>query len=193
MSRYNSDSEYTRLGRIYHNMKTRCYNSNYDKYQYYGGKGITVCDEWLQSYDAFEKWAFNNGYDDILTLDRIDPDGNYCPDNCRWVTRKEQANNRTSNRLLTYNGQTKTVQEWSEKTGICHRTLCGRLNAGWSVKDALVTPVNTAFRNNPITFNGETLSRAEWSHRLGLSDRAVANRIARGWSIEDALTTPGRA
>lgn len=171
-------------------MKTRCYNPNYDKYSYYGGKGICICREWLDSYDAFEEWAIANGYNDSLTIDRIDVNGNYCPENCRWVTRKEQANNRTSNRLITYNGETKSVQQWSDLTGIPHKTLWQRIEAGWPVHKVLTTPVHTEFRNNPITFNGITLSKAEWARRLGLSSKAVANRIDRGWSIEKALTTP---
>lgn len=100
MGRYKTKSEYSRLGSIYHNMKTRCTNPNYDKYKYYGGKGISICGEWMNSYDAFEQWAIDNGYADGLTLERIDVNGNYCPENCTWVTRKEQANNRTTNHFL---------------------------------------------------------------------------------------------
>lgn len=190
MGRYKTSGGYTRLGSIYHNMKTRCYNPNYDKYQYYGGKGIAVCDEWLSSYDVFEKWAIENGYDDTLTLDRIDVNGSYCPENCRWVTRKGQANNRTSNRLITYNGETKTIQQWADITGISNKTISQRIAAGWSIDKVMTTPIHTEFHNNPITFNGTTLSKAEWARRLGLSHNAIANRIDRGWSVEKALTTP---
>ena len=190
MSRYKTGGGYTRLGSIYHNMKTRCYNQNYDKYQYYGGKGIAVCDEWLSSYDAFEKWAIENGYNDTLTLDRINVNGNYCPENCRWITRKGQANNRTSNRLITYNGETKTIQQWADITGISHKTISQRIASGWSIDKTMTTPIHTEFHNNPITFNGITLSKAEWARRLDLSSKAIANRIDRGWSVEKALTTP---
>lgn len=193
MARYDENHNYTRLGRIHHNMKTRCTNPKYDKYKWYGGKGISVCDEWNDSYDAFEEWALSHGYTDDLTLDRINPDGNYCPENCRWVNRKAQANNRTSNRTLIYNGQSKTLKEWSEITGINYQTLASRLSAGWPADEALTKPIDTRFLASPITYNGQTMSCSAWSHLLGLTDNAVRNRLLRGWSIEKAVTTPGRA
>ena len=191
MAKY-KEGRYTRLGRIYHNMKTRCTNLNYDKYKWYGGKGISICDEWMNSYDVFEEWAMSHGYTDKLTLDRIDTNKNYCPENCRWVDRKTQANNRTSNRVITYNGQTKTLQEWAEITGINYNTLSNRFKAGWSADEALTKPIDTRFLATPITYNGRTMSGTAWSHLLGLSDNAVRNRLMRGWSIKDAVTTPGR-
>lgn len=190
MSRYTEKGKYSRLGSIYHNMKTRCTNPNYDKYQYYGGKGISVCDDWFNSYEAFEEWAINNGYRDNLTLERIDINGNYCPSNCIWATRKEQANNRSSNHYLTYNGKTQTIQEWSEQTGITYNTISRRIKNGWSVKRTLTTPVDDRFRAVMITHNGKTQSCRQWSHELGLSNNAVRNRIMRGWTTEQAVTLP---
>lgn len=84
----------TRLYRIYYKMKERCYRPQNDNYKYYGGLGVTICDEWLNDFQKFAEWALSHGYSDTLTIDRINPDGNYEPANCRWVTMKEQNNNR---------------------------------------------------------------------------------------------------
>jgi hypothetical protein len=123
------------------NMKTRCYNKNYFLYHRYGGRGITVCDEWLDSemYDgrstkgwiAFKNWALSNGYADDLTIDRIDLYGNYEPSNCRWATMKQQLNNTRQNRHYTHDGVTHTLTEWQDITGIPAQRIKYRVNKGW--------------------------------------------------------------
>lgn len=132
----------TRLYKIWSSMKNRCYNQK-DKnaYKKYGQRGITVCDEWRFSYESFGDWALNNGYSENLTIDRIDFNGPYEPQNCRWITVKEQNNNRRSNRKLTFNGQTKTVAEWSDFLGVNRSVFQHRLDRGWSVENTLQTPV----------------------------------------------------
>lgn len=131
----------TRLYRTWKHMKYRCHNPNEPKFYNYGGRGITVCDEW-QTFTTFCEWALKNGYSDDLTLDRIDVNGNYEPNNCRWVDYKKQANNTRRNRNITYKGITKTLTEWGEFMGINASTLRYRLlNLNWSVEKALETPV----------------------------------------------------
>lgn len=103
-----------RIYGCWQDMKNRCYNKNRKKYKIYGARGITVCDEWKNNFKCFYDWAKSNGYSDNLTLDRIDVNGNYCPENCRWATAKEQANNRRTNHKITINGVAKNLCEWLE-------------------------------------------------------------------------------
>ena len=117
----------TRLYHIYCKMKERCYNKTCKAYKNYGGRGITVCEEWLEDFTHFEKWAKENGYSEKLSIDRINVNGNYEPTNCRWVTDKIQCNNRRSNRFIEYNGEVRTVAEWVDITGIPYGTLYSRL------------------------------------------------------------------
>lgn len=132
----------TRIGRIWNDMKKRCMNKNHNSYKYYGAKGITVCDEWINDVDAFKEWALSHGYNDNLSIDRINNKGNYSPDNCRWVDSKQQGNNRGTCRYLEHDGVTMSMQQWADYKGINYKTLARRIYKGLSVKDALDTPVN---------------------------------------------------
>lgn len=127
----------TRIVNIFNEMKKRCYNPNHKWFSRYGGRGITICDEWRLNPQKFIDWAIANGYDDALTIDRIDNDGDYSPENCRWATHKAQANNRCDNHYLTVDGETHTAKEWAEKVGVNYSTLITRLNRGWDVKKSL--------------------------------------------------------
>ena len=119
-------------------MKKRCLNRNRSDFKYYGGRGISVCEEWQFNFENFYNWAISNGYADNLTLDRIDPNKNYCPENCRWATQKEQCENRRNNRLITAFGKTHTISQWAQITGIKFTTIKGRIDRlGWSAEKAL--------------------------------------------------------
>ena len=129
----------TRLYHIWNSMKQRCSNPHAISYKYYGAKGVSVCDEWFDEFKPFHDWAVANGYKDTLTLDRVDSNGNYCPENCRWATNKEQQNNTAYNRLYTYQGITLNVTQWAEKTGVPRNMIYKRLYRGWDIGKALTT------------------------------------------------------
>lgn len=127
-----------RIYNIYKKMIERTTNPNCKAYKDYGGRNIKVCDEWLNDFEKFYLWSVNNGYDEGLTIDRIDNGGNYEPDNCRWVTPKVQANNRRSNHNITYNGQTRTMKQWAEILNVNYKTISGRINQyNWPIERAL--------------------------------------------------------
>lgn len=125
---------------VWRGMKSRCMNINTNYYSDYGGRGISVCEEWLE-FINFYNWAMNSGYNGILTLDRVDNDGNYEPDNCRWSTMKEQANNTRTNVWYEYRGESKTLSQWSDICGIAQKRLRDRIGLGWTIERALFTPV----------------------------------------------------
>lgn len=130
----------TKLYKTWHNMRSRCDNPKATKYHLYGGKGITVCKEWDESFEAFYDWSMKNGYKEGLTIDRIDGDGNYEPNNCRWTTYKEQANNTAQNNVITYKGITMNAVQWAEKLNMNYNTFTERLRRGWSIERAITTP-----------------------------------------------------
>lgn len=135
--RYKHGKSGSNLNWIWRSMKARCYNHKNKDYKNYGGRGIEVCDSWKRDFSSFMEWSVSNGYREGLSIDRIDGDKNYCPENCRWTTAKAQANNTRANRKISFGGETHTVSEWSEISGINYRTLVQRLNSGWSAERAL--------------------------------------------------------
>lgn len=131
----------TRLYSIWRDMKTRCYNVNAPNYKNYGGKGIRVCDEWLEPTKFFD-WALESGYSDELTLERVSLDGNYEPRNCKWITLSEQQRNKTTSRLVEINGQSRCLEEWCEIFNMPYKTVHHRIDClGWDAEKALTTPI----------------------------------------------------
>lgn len=140
-----------RLYRIWSDMKSRCYSQADRNYKRYGARGIEICAEWRYNFIAFRTWALSHGYDDSLSIDRIDNDGPYSPDNCRWATKRTQNNNRRTNVFITYHGETHTAAEWSNITGIKAATLVARKRHGWSDTECIEVPALQS--NNQTTRN----------------------------------------
>ena len=129
-----------RLYKIWKSMRERCTTPSQNRYKNYGGRGITICEEW-DDYLVFKEWALSHGYRDDLTIDRIDYNGNYEPSNCRWADVITQANNRSSNHYITINGDKKSVSDWSRISGIHASTIIARLRRGWSPEDSVFKPL----------------------------------------------------
>lgn len=138
LHRTHGETQKTRLYNIWSNMKERCYGINCKDYPDYGGRGIKLCDEWRCNYLSFKSWALKNGYDDSLSIDRIDVNGDYSPENCRWATVHMQANNKRNSRIIECCGQSHTLSEWAAITGVSVSTLFCRLNK-MSAEEALKT------------------------------------------------------
>lgn len=117
-------------------IKTRCYNKNTPSYKNYGGRGIKMCDEWLEFWN-FREWAYKNGYSEELTLERIDVNGNYSPENCKWIPMEEQANNKRNSCFIEYGGKKQTLSQWSRELGVGKEVLSYRYHAGWSPEECL--------------------------------------------------------
>lgn len=128
----------TRLYYVWQNMKQRCYDESLENYKDYGGRGIKICDEWME-YANFANWAKANGYKNNLSIDRIDVNGDYKPTNCRWVTMKQQNRNKTTTRYIELKGVKKSVGEWSEILNIPISTIINRLDRGCDAEEALNT------------------------------------------------------
>ena len=133
----------SRLYNVWCNMKERCNNKNNPQYRLYGGRGIFVCEEWDNNYSAFKEWALNNGYNQYskrgdCTLDRINVNGEYSPNNCRWVSQKCQMNNVTYNHNVTYNGETHTIAEWADIYKIPQQKLRKRILRGIEFEKAIL-------------------------------------------------------
>lgn len=137
----------TRLYQVWCNMRRRCKDSKFPQYKDYGGRGITVCEEW-RDFAPFQEWALSNGYTDDLTIERIDVNGNYEPDNCTWISKKDQANNRRSCVMYEYNGEKHNLTEWCRIYNLPYWTIRTRLDrAGWSFDKAITTPIDVSKRN----------------------------------------------
>lgn len=164
---------------IYHGMKKRCLNPNCKRYRDYGGRGIVICDEWLKGFDYFADWAYANGYEQGLTIERNDVNGNYCPENCAWITMKEQAYNKRDSIKVTYNGETKDLMVWCNELGLRYDPIHHRITHGWDPVKAFEMPI------------AKEISFAEICRRNGINPGTAYDRIHKlGWDYEKAISIP---
>ncbi len=178
-------------------MRARCNTPNTVGYRYYGGRGIKVCDRWMDPEVGVMNFMKDMGPrpSDNHSIDRIDSNGNYSPENCRWATRKEQALNRSCAIMLTYNGVIKNASLWAEERGINPGVIYSRVKKGMSHDDAInlpASPYKKGQKRKPktLTFNGKTQSIGKWIKETGINKSSIHNRLKMGWSIEDTLTIP---
>jgi lambda repressor-like predicted transcriptional regulator len=172
----------TRIWNIWKGMHNRCKRTYLNGYHNYGGRGIKVCDRWKK----FENFLADMGdtYEDGLTIDRKDNDGNYEHGNCHWITHRQQQRNRRNNHNLTFEGKTQCITAWAEEIGIKASTLISRIDEhDWSTEKALTAPLKKS-----LLYNGKTI--ADWSRETGIKKSTLRNRLSMGWSVEKTLTHP---
>lgn len=177
--------EHKRLYSIYNGIKKRCYNPNENRYKDYGGRGIVMGNEWLNptnGFDNFVEWSLNNGYTEEMTIERIDVNGDYRPENCKWITSKEQAFNKRDTRWVDYKGEHVQLIVLCERLGVTYDTVHDRIyKRGWSVEEAIEKPSN------------RTDSLMSKCRERGINYGTVRDRITKlGWSEERALNTPSK-
>lgn len=193
----------------YRSMITRCENPNAKNYPLYGGRGIKVCKEW-HDIEQFEAWVESSGYQKGLSIDRIDVNGDYTPNNCKWSTSKQQANNRRNTVYVTIDGVTKTISEWADFSGLSRNTINTRYCDGVRGVFLLHKAEDTTFKkgydryrnakhyndfgrkdnknNNPlrVRYKGEEHTYSEWSDILGVKDKTLRSRVRRGVGLDGA-------
>ena len=171
--------------------KERCYRVNGPKYKTYGARGIKMCDRWKHSFENFLADMGNrpdpHPAKGAYSIERIDNDGDYCPDNCKWATIDEQANNTRANRFITHKGETLTLMQWSRRTGVRRETIANRINKGWDIERALYESTDSFKRM--ITIGGITKSVTGWAKHRRILAGTIHQRLSSGWSDADAVMT----
>jgi hypothetical protein len=196
--------ECKRLYNVYYGMLNRCYNKTNHAYKDYGGRGIVVYCKWRGDFEIFRKWALSSGYADGLSIDRIDVNGSYYPDNCRWADMKTQSRNKRNTIRVTYEGEEKVLLDLAERFNISADLLYQRVvGRGMPIEEALSAPLGWREQDpkknsedhmkkeaHPLTYKGKTQSLYCWCRELGLEYTPTYKRWHRGWSPEKLFETP---
>ncbi len=158
-------------------MKARCYNQNQNSYPIYGGKGITVCKEWLDDFNNFFQWAMQNGYADGLTIERKDGNKGYCPENCEWIPKEKQSSNLCTNIVVEHNGERRTLADWARIYGVSYKKFCRVFrDRGLSFEKA-IEYASVIKEPLKVEYNGEYLTIAELAEKSGLDKRKLQRKI----------------
>lgn len=185
------------LNQVFRDMKQRCYNDKNEFYYRYGERGIKICDEWLLDFMNFYNWSMSNEYKKGLQIDRKNNDGNYEPENCRFVTSKINNNNKSTSIYLIIFNETKTISQWSEDSRciVTSNTFVSRLKTGWNPEQALLEPAHVKLRLGKLEAFGKSLTIKEWSKDPLCKAKytTLKGRLQKGWALEDALTQSGRS
>jgi len=175
--------------RCWMHLRQRCENPNDKSYPDYGGRGIAVCDRW-QTFELFLE-DMGPRPNAKHSIERLDVDGDYCPENCIWGDPVTQARNKTTSIWIEHEGKRLHLAEWADITGIQAATLRKRYHLGWSAEAILTTPAEAHNNRAQITFNGKSQTIADWAREIGIKSSTIHARIRySGWSVERALTTP---
>lgn len=192
---------FNKLNGVYHGILRRCYNPHQKSYVRYGGRGIKVCDEWVnpelvfegtkhstKGWLNFQEWALSHGYKEGLTIDRINNNGNYEPENCRWVDKKTQSNNRGFCRSITYKGRTQNLKQWCDELELNYKKTHARIVRNkWSVERAFEVKENPYV--NMVSYKGKTQSVSKWARELKINYGTLRARLYKyNMPIEIAFT-----
>ena len=182
-------NERQRIYNIYGLMVSRCYNPSNQAYKDYGGRGIKICQEWLDDRSKFYDWSLANGYKSEYSIDRIDNNKDYCPENCRWTDIYTQANNKRNSLKIFYKGKEQTLKEWCDELELPYKTIHPRITyQKWSPEKAFTTPINNNEANQTkVTFNGETKTLWEFAKDFNISFSTVLYRYEKGLPLEDCF------
>lgn len=180
---YSRTNEYS----IWNAMMRRCYNENNFAYKNYGGRGILVCERWHIVGNFINDMGVRPSKNH--SIDRIDNNGNYCPENCRWVTQKEQCRNKRTNIIITIKGETNTLSYWCDFFKINRSVIIGRIRNGVLPEDSFFKPVRLVNKNRKFYVNGKNMTVKEMSIYLGIPKGTVETRLSRGWSLDKIINT----
>jgi len=178
--------------KILQGMKKRCYNKNCKAYKNYGGRGITICDCWLESFENFYR-DMGPRPTNKHQIERINNNDGYYKENCKWATPKEESRNKRNNIWITYKNETKILKDWSIILKISYPLLRSRIvNYGWDIERAFTSPTKNKKEFNLIKFNNKTQSVIQWGKEINIKPNVLYNRLKLGWSVEKTFTTPVR-